>query len=137
MTNFKLSSLIPDPLTFTDDSFGGDGTAYDVKTTAMLSSAEFAAIERMKVDMDAFYTDGQADQTAGLRLFEQRADEFLGLIIPGLAAERRQAIPVALKLGFLSWWQRQQPQAQSSGEEKARAPKPSRGRSRASSTPTS
>lgn len=133
--NFKLSDLIPDPLTFTDDSFGGDGTTHDVKTAAMLSPDEFAQIERIKADLDAFYKTPEGGTAAGLRLFEQRADEFLTLLIPGLPPARLSVIPVAFKLGFLGWWQRQQPQVPA-GKAMARAQKTPRGRSRASSTPT-
>lgn len=135
--NFKLSGLIPNPLTFTDDEFGGDGHTHDVKSTEMLSSAEFAELERIKADIGAFLNQPEGGTSAGLRIYEQRTDEFMQILIPTLTEVRRSVIPIAFKIGFLTWWQQQQPRVEPSvGKAPARAAKTPRGRSRASSEPT-
>jgi hypothetical protein len=111
--NFRLSGVIPEPLTFTDDGLGGDGHTYDVKTAVMLSAADMAALDRIYADVTAYQVAPGADAAAGLaaaRLMEQRLDEYIQLLIPDLPPARLQAIPIGLKLQLVSWWRQEHPE---------------------------
>lgn len=126
--NFSLSSLVPNPLTFTDDAYGGDGTTYDVQTNAMLSAADFAKMDRINADLSEIAkTTGDAPEQ--LKLLEQRADELMELLVPKLPEERRQAIPFMFKFKLLEWWKSKQPQlTQGGASPPAKAGRPVRGR---------
>jgi len=46
--NFNFSELIPEPLTFIDSGFGGDGQTHEVRTVAMLGAADHARLQRIQ-----------------------------------------------------------------------------------------
>lgn len=100
---FRLSDLVPEPLTFTDDMPGGDGITYDVLTMDLLSEH---AIARM-VQLQQRMTVALANQRGAEGL--QAINDLLHLLIPGLPTERLSAIPVAYKTKFLEWYGQQQP----------------------------
>lgn len=133
--NFNLSDLIPEPLTFTDDRYGGDGAVHDVLTFDLLSEEDVARLMTLQRRQAQAFAAEQAPQAL------QALNELLRLLVPTLSPERVAAIPLGVKTKFLGWWGEQQPQpgkATGAGEQTAASPTPvPRGRrSRASSPST-
>lgn len=134
--DFSFAGLIPDPLTFTDNRFGGDGMRHDVMRADMLSPEDYAVIQRMEREITAASLSTNADSPDNVTLINQRLSEFLRLLIPTLPSERITAIPVIYRVKFIEWWKSKHEAAtHPSGEAQAGAPIQKK-RSPASSQPT-
>lgn len=105
MTNrgFRLSDLIPEPLTFTDDATGGDGTVYDVLTLDLLSEQGVSRMLLLQTRMMQGFAEEHPQEAM------QAINELISILIPGMAQERIAAIPLTLKTHFFDWWQQQHP----------------------------
>jgi hypothetical protein len=121
--DFRLSDLIPEPLTFTDDAYGGDGAVYDVLTADLLSEVDLAALTRL--ERRAAQAFAQERPEEALSAF----NEMIALLIPALPRERLAAIPLAFKTRFLEFWRDQHP-APKAGRGKAAPPTPAPHRQR-------
>lgn len=103
--SFRLSDLVPDPMTFTDDAYGGNGAVYEVLTADLLSEAGIAAMLHQERRMaQSFAVDRSAEAL-------DAANKLIGILIPALPAERLTLIPVTFKVRFIQFWQENQPQA--------------------------
>lgn len=124
--SFRLSDLIPEPLTFTDDMVGGDGTVYDVLTLDLLSEQDVARMFVLQRRMTRAFTAEQHDEAL------QAINELIQMLVPKLSVERTAAIPLTLKTHFLDWWrlQHQQKTQETADDPKASgeltAPSPTR-----------
>ncbi len=109
---FSLADLVPEPLTFRDDLFGGDGTAYDVKTREMLGAIDIARLERLqgRIQEQTKASALLADREGVAQDLETAVDEICALLVVGLPAGRLTKIPFGFKLTFLSWWRAAQPE---------------------------
>lgn len=118
---FSLSSLLPEPLVFRDDRFGGDGALHDVKTAGMLSVEDVVVLERLQ--RRGVEAVGRTDLESGSQaaMLAQATDEMMGLLVPTLPAERLKAIPFAFKAAFLKWWREKQPQPEETDAGEAQA----------------
>lgn len=113
---FRLSDLQPDPLTFTDDAYGGDGRRYDVLTADLMSEADLAKMARLQRLAAQHFAAERTEEALGV------FNDLMALLIPTLPEARIAAIPLTFKTRFLEFWQQQHP-----------APKVPRGKAR---TPT-
>lgn len=111
--SFSFADLIPEPLTFKDDAFDGDGHVYDVRTNDMLSVDDVVRMMRMEGRFKSVLARteraGQPD-TEGLDELLQLTDEMFAMLIPALPDERVEAIPFSYKMRFVEWWRKQQPE---------------------------
>jgi hypothetical protein len=130
---FSLAEFSPEPMTFTDDGFGGDGRVYDAKTLQHLGARDTVRMQQLYERMSNALTaggDGDADVLA--TQLEQTVDDLFALLIPTLPTERHQAIPFQGKFRFLNWWRSEQtpPASQTSPQEGEVAvdPKPKKAR---------
>lgn len=99
MSNLNFADLIPEPLTYTDE----DGTIYDVKSGALLSSADIAAIVRLERDSaTALAKDTPVEADAAL-------NRILRILVPSLPDERLAAMPLGVKTRIVEWWKDAQP----------------------------
>ncbi len=108
--NFSLVDLIPEPDTFTDL----DGSAYDVRSSRDFSASELARITRLqkRIGLSAeTLSDDEQDAAleAAAETIDQSVSAMFQIVIPGIPAARNAAIPFGHKMGFLRWWQEQQP----------------------------
>lgn len=108
--DFSLSSLIPDPLTYTDDRFEGDGKRYDMLRAEMLSAEDYAAIQRITREITAISAGKDAGSPAKVKIMEQRLEEFIALLIPGLPAQRVHALPLVVRIKVIEWWKSKHPE---------------------------
>lgn len=109
---FSLAEFSPEPMTFTDDGFGGDGRIYDVKTLEHLGARDTVQLQRLYERMSNAVVgkggkQGAHEDQLAVQL-EQTADELFTLLIPTLPAERHKAIPFQGKFRFLRWWREEQ-----------------------------
>jgi hypothetical protein len=104
--SFRLSDLIPEPLTFTDDMVGGDGTVYDVLTLDLLSEQDVSRMFVLQRRMTRAFTAEQHDEAL------QAINELIQMLVPKLSGDRVAAIPLTLKTHFLDWWRQQHQQKQ-------------------------
>ena len=133
--SFRLSDLVPEPLTLTDDAHGGDGTVYDVLTADLLSEVDMAALMTQQRRMAAAFAADRTDEAL------QACNAFVQILIPSIPAERLRAIPLTFKARFIEFWQQhhaaQQPSPKAPATDPANLTPVQRGRrSRASSPPT-
>jgi hypothetical protein len=130
--SFRLSDLVPDPMTFTDDAYGGDGTTHDVLTVDLLSEADIAALMREQRRMAAGFAAERSEEAL------DAVNRLIRLLIPTLPPERLSSIPITFKARFIEFWQQEQPQAPKATATRPTKPTPPpRGRrSRDSSPPT-
>lgn len=103
--SFRLSNLIPEPLTFTDDAYGGDGRTHDVLTADLLSEADMARMTTLERRMARAAAEERGEDML------QALNELFQMLIPGLSAERVAHIPVTLKTKFFDFWSAQHPKA--------------------------
>lgn len=106
---FSFADLIPEPLTFKDDRFGGSGQSYDVRTGEMLSIQEVVELDRAERNLERALA-GEGDPSAeAIEMIQLMTDRLIALIVPDLPEERRARIPFAYWMRFLAWWKEQQP----------------------------
>lgn len=116
--SFSFADLIPEPLSYKDDGLpGATGQSYDVQVRELLSTealVQFMRIERQvrELQLDEGIEDSDAERIDAL------TDQMLAILIPTLPTERRQAIPLQLRLRFMEWWRDEQ------GDEDADHPNP-------------
>ena len=129
---FRLSDLVPDPMTFTDDAYGGDGTTHDVLTVDLLSEADIAALLREQRRMAAGFAAERSEEAL------DAVNRLIKLLIPSLPPERLASIPITFKARFIEFWQAEQPTIPKAPAVTSPTPAPTpRGRrSRQSSPPT-
>lgn len=132
-TNFSLSSIIPESLTFTDDAHDGDGKVYIVRRAAEFNSFDFVAHQRLQADLtDSQLQLGQKDSDAieTMKVLERVADEFVRLLIPTMPEDRLKTLALVWKMAFIGWWNEQQPKAAVGGNRASRrtAAKTARGK---------
>lgn len=128
---FSLAEFSPEPMTFTDDGFGGDGRVYDVKTVQHLGARDTVRMQQLYERMSNALTAAGTDNADALATqLEQTADDLFQLLIPTLPAERHGAIPFQGKFRFLTWWRQEQaPPPKNKGEgQAAELPKPKKAR---------
>lgn len=128
-----LTSLLPEPLTFLDNAFGGGGEEYDVLTWEHLGPQQIAKLKRLERRLVQNYTilaanveslNEQQDLEAVAGHVEDDMNAFLALIIPTMPAERWPHIPYKWRYDFLQWWNTEQPAPPKAP--KAKAPRNSR-----------
>lgn len=110
---FSLAEFSPEPMTFTDDGFGGDGRVYEVKTLEHLGARDTVQLQRLYERMTNALVgkgaNGKAINEDHLATqLEQTAEDLFKLLIPTLPAERHKAIPFQGKFRFLRWWRTEQ-----------------------------
>lgn len=132
--SFRLSDLVPDPMTFTDDAYGGDGQTYDVLTTDLLSEDAVSALMREQRRMTQAFAADRGSEAL------ESVNRLIGILIPDLPAERLGSIPIAFKAQFIEFWHAEQRPPKVVAATKTPTPNPTptpRGRrSPASSPPT-
>ena len=106
---FTFAELIPEPLTFKDEAFGGSGEIYAVRTGEMLSIQEVVALDRVETDLKRALA-GENNTSEAIEQIEIMTDRLITLVIPDLPEERRKRIPFAYWMRFLEWWKEQQPE---------------------------
>lgn len=106
--SFSFADLIPEPLTFRDDAFGGDGTIHDVHTAEMLSVSGVVELARAE-DRLRRLVAGAEPSLEDIQELERMMDQIMRLIVPGLPAERLAAIPFQFKMQLLAWWKENMP----------------------------
>lgn len=107
---FSLADFFPEPMTFTDNEFGGDGKVHDVKTVELLGVQDSVRIQRL-YDRLAKAMSGSGKGATEEKLaaeLEQAAAEMLYLLIPTLPKERVKKIPFQVQFRFLQWWKQEQ-----------------------------
>ena len=113
-----LTSLLPEPLTFRDNAFGGDGTEYDVLTWEHFGPQQIAVLKRLERRLTANYTilaanveelEEQQDLEVVAEKVENDLNAFLALIIPTMPVQRWPRIPYKWRYDFLQWWNAEQP----------------------------
>lgn len=109
--NFSLSSLVPDPSTFTDT----DGKKYDVRTPKLLGAVDYAKINRLQRDLPKSLeklTEVDAEDVDAAERAAQEVDDhlnaFVKLLVPELPMERIRKIEFGYKTAFLDWWRSEQ-----------------------------
>lgn len=105
---FSLAEFSPEPMTFTDDGFGGDGRVYDVKTLEHLGARDSVQMQRLYERMGNALTGKGANEEKLAVQLEQTADDLFLLLVPDLPKERHKAIPFQGKFRFLRWWREEQ-----------------------------
>lgn len=111
---FSLSDLVPEPLEFRDDRFGGDGTTHDVMTGEMLGASDAARLQLLQTRVERAIASKDEERLG--RDLDGAINEMLAVLIPTLSAERREAIPLGIKARFLEWWRDQQEGGAAAGE---------------------
>lgn len=106
---FTFAELIPEPLTFKDEAFGGSGQIYAVRTGEMLSIQEVVELERAETNLKRALA-GENNTTEAIEQIEVMTDRLIALVIPDLPQDRRARIPFAYWMKFLEWWKGQQPE---------------------------
>jgi hypothetical protein len=97
-TQFSLADLIPEPLTFKDDAFGGEGVIFDVLTSELLSSQDIATLRRIR---NRLIGEPQEEETADLII---NINLLVSLLIPDMPSERIHRLPLGAKEKFFAWW---------------------------------
>ncbi len=126
---FRLSDLIPEPLSFTDNAVGGDGTVYDVLTLDLLSEQDVGRMLLLQTRMMQGFAEEHPQEAM------QAINELISILVPAMASERIAAIPLTLKTHFFDWWQAQHPKTPGRATAPKKPPtrvprgKPSRGSS--------
>ena len=127
---FRLSDLVPDQMTVTDDAYGGDGSTYDVLTVDLLSEDAISALMREQRRMAA----GFAAERSGEAL--EATNRLIAILIPTLPPERLASIPITFKARFIEFWQEQQPKSPKATAAAPTSPTPTpRGRRSPRSSP--
>lgn len=125
---YTLSSLIPEPFTFCDDSLGGDGAPHDVMTPIMLGAQALERLGRLQEEHRALSAHGD---TLAIETAAQRYDALLSamfeILIPSLPKERLSAIPYGIKADFLRFWEREVKRMEEERQKKS-PPSPTEGR---------
>jgi hypothetical protein len=107
--SLSFAGLVPEPLTFTDDAFGGDGARYDVLSPDLFTPEAFARFEQIQGELNrtkaAIGNEGQGVTSEIFTQLGAMTDELIAILIPQMPAERRQAVPFGFKMRFLQWWQ--------------------------------
>lgn len=102
-SSFSFADLIPETLTYRDDVLGGDGTVYAVQVRDLLSTAALVEFQRIDEQIRSLKQNVQND--GGAERIDSLTDQMLAVLIPKLPTERRQVIPLILRIKFLEWWQ--------------------------------
>jgi hypothetical protein len=113
---FSLSEFFPEPMTFTDDGFGGNGKVHDVKTVELLGVQDSVRLQRLYDRLiGATASKKTSDEKLAVEL-EQTADEMMHLLIPTLPKERIGKMSFQAKFAFLRWWRSEQPKFEQKGD---------------------
>lgn len=147
MPSFSLSDLIPEPIVYIDDTFGGDGQRHDMRTSQMFSSEDFAAYNRLQREVDQAQAlmhvkdAAKRDPIKVERAMTQMLrilDEMLLILMPTFPRERLEKLPTWAKQTIITRWRTEQkgattpaaaePQNAGEAEPPASQAKPSRGR---------
>lgn len=102
--NFRLSALVPEPLTFTDDGYGGDGAQHEMRTPDLFSATEQARLLNLQNAAGALQTQAAGGDVPAISALLGTLDDMLAILIPTLPAERLADLPLAAKLAALAWW---------------------------------
>jgi hypothetical protein len=103
--SFRLSDLVPEPMTFTDDAYGGDGSTHDVLTVDLLSEDAVTALLREQRRMTAGFAAERSAEAL------EATNRLISILIPSLPPERLASIPITFKARFIEFWQEQQPKS--------------------------
>lgn len=113
-SSFSFVEFIPEPLTYRDEVLGGNGTIYDVQVRDLLSTEALVQFMRIEKQVRGLQLeDGVEEEDAGQ--IDRLTDQMLAILIPNLPTERRQIIPLQLRMRFIEWWRKAQ-DGEASGE---------------------
>lgn len=140
MASFSLSDLIPEPLMYVDDTFGGDGKRYEMRSTQEFSPEDYAVYLRWQ--REAGVVQVQFRQLGGEHAKDvQKAEKVMQQLIhildslilhlmPGFPRERLDAVPSWAKAKIIERWRGEQPKETAAvGEAQAgKQPRTQRGR---------
>ena len=123
MKTFSLADLIPEPLNFTDDAFGGSGIRYDVLTLELLSSQDIAILRRTKKRINEFMqTKDSASDPLEPKMntdaLEREINALFKILIPKIGIDRIKEIPLGAKEKFFYWWLNENSKKKKRKEEK-------------------
>lgn len=128
---FTLSSVIPEPLAFTDT----DGQRYEVLYATQFGLEQLARFERIEAEfhelMTAVREQTMDHESVGARL-DAVLREMIGTVCPALPATRKQRLTLAESIAFINWWKGEQPAVAAPG-----GPKPGAQQTRARRSPGS
>jgi hypothetical protein len=125
MPSFSLADLIPEPIVYVDDTFGGDGQRYDMRTMQMFSSEDFGAYNQLQREVDQaqalMQSKGvaQRDPSRVQKAMQQMLriiDEMLLILMPDFPRERLEKIPTWGKQKIITRWRAAQKAADVSAE---------------------
>lgn len=110
---FSLSDLIPEPLTFKDDAFNGEGVVFDVLTSKLLSSQDIAFIQRIRKRISDLLREkvenededeDEEEKTKVVNTLTRDMNLLMKTLIPKMPFERICDLPLGAKEKFFVWW---------------------------------
>src|SRR6185436_2957626 len=113
MPSFSLSDLIPDPIVYIDDTFGGEGRRHEMRTSQMFSSEDFAAYNRLQREVDQAQVLMQIKDAAkrdpakverAMTQMLRILDEMLLILMPDFPRERLERLPTWAKQEIIKRW---------------------------------
>lgn len=117
MPSFSLADLIPEPIVYIDDTFGGEGRRHDMRTTTMFSPEDFAVYLRLQREVAALVVlmaDKEAAKNDPARVKRASAqtvkilDQLILTIMPDFPRERLEVIPTWAKQEIIKRWKVEQ-----------------------------
>lgn len=118
---FSLAEFFPEPMTFTDDGFGGNGKAHDVKTAELMGAQDAVKLQRMYDLVQRIQANEKMAAEEAAKKLEQTLDQMMRLLIPTLPPVRIGKISFQVKFRFLTWWKAEQEKPKGEGAEEGEA----------------